>query len=520
MINTNGIPTMKHKDTMLIVDDVQINREILKKIFDDFNILEAENGEDALSKIRRYKTDISVILLDMVMPVMNGLAVLKEIQRDDELNEIPIIMTTASDERQYELMSIGLGAVDYVTKPIEVSLVRLRVASALQRKENERLRVQNKYLIVQREEELRHQEELRFVAEHDNLTGLYNKATFCLQVRQLIDENFDKEYAIVVFDVEKFKIINDMFGFAEGDKLLCYIAQTIKKVTMAEEAYCRLDSDNFALCANNSKERLEEILTNIDSEMKDYHLTFDIRIVIGCYIVKDKELSVGAMIDRAIMAKRTIKGKYENSIAFYDEKLRQALLREQKIVGQMKSALKSGQFKMFLQGQFNYSTGELIGAEALVRWVHPDDGIISPIDFIPIFERNGFIQKLDEYMWEQACATIRHWLDSRKRLVPLYVSVNISRMDIYNEKLCDDIYNLVKKYKIPPQYLKLEITESAYVQNPKQLIDLIENLREKGFIVEIDDFGSGYSSLNTLKDLHVDVLKLDMKFLEDKSKIE
>ncbi|MEG2158854.1 MAG: response regulator, partial [Clostridia bacterium] len=196
MINTNGIPTMKHKDTMLIVDDVQINREILKKIFDDFNILEAENGEDALSKIRRYKTDISVILLDMVMPVMNGLAVLKEIQRDDELNEIPIIMTTASDERQYELMSIGLGAVDYVTKPIEVSLVRLRVASALQRKENERLRVQNKYLIVQREEELRHQEELRFVAEHDNFPGLYNKATFCLQVRQLIDENFDKEYAI------------------------------------------------------------------------------------------------------------------------------------------------------------------------------------------------------------------------------------------------------------------------------------------------------------------------------------
>ncbi|MEG1931207.1 MAG: EAL domain-containing protein [Anaerovorax sp.] len=504
------------KETMLVVDDVEMNREMLKSIFEDFNIIEAVNGEEALEKMRAFKIDISVVLLDIVMPLKDGLEVLSEMQFDDEINGIPVIITSGANEIEHGLKAIELGAMDYVTKPIEPALVKLRVASALQKRDNERLRVQNQYLLVQREEELRHQEEMRYITEHDALTGIYNRAVFYREVQRLITENEKNEYMIISFDVERFKIINELFGFQEGDRLLCYIAEKMRNYASPDEVFCRMDGDNFALCTRNCPKRIEKILEEVERDMAAYTLPFEVEIVLGCYVIRDKELSVETMLDRAVMVKRSIKGKYQKHIAFYDDELRQALLHEQQIVSQMENALQDGQFKVYLQAQYNYTTGALIGSEALVRWIHPEKGMIPPIEFIPIFERNGFILRLDEYMWEESCKCIRKWLDLK--MVALPISVNISRMDIYNETLCNVIYGLIEKYHISPDYLRLEITESAYVQNPKQLIEAVESLRNHGFTVEIDDFGSGYSSLNTLKDLQVDVLKLDMKFLEDKGK--
>ncbi|MEG2622038.1 MAG: EAL domain-containing protein [Clostridia bacterium] len=515
MIKDPPRPSKKCRETMLVVDDIAINRAVLKSLFEDFDVLEAVNGQDALITLKAFKSRIAVVLLDIVMPVMDGLDVLREMQRDRELSGIPVIITSGADEMEHGLKAISLGAMDYVTKPIEPALVKLRVASALQKRENERLRVQNQYLLVQREDELRHQKELRHLAEHDALTGLYNRGAFYRQVQQMLLERPDTRYLLIAFDVERFKMINELFGFHEGDRLLCYIAAHIRDVARPGEAFCRLDGDNFALCLVDHPTRMAEILTLIEREMKAYPLGFHVKIILGCYEIPDRSLSVEAMLDRALMAKRSIKGKYKKQLAYYDDELRQDLLHEQQVLSQMESALAGDQFKMYLQAQYNYATGELIGAEALVRWAHPENGLIPPSDFIPIFERNGFIQRLDAYMWDQACQTIRRWLDTGRRAVPLYVSVNLSRMDIYNEMLCDILCGLVQKYQIAPRQLKLEITESAYVQNPQQLVSVVERLRAHGFIVEIDDFGSGYSSLNTLKDLHVDTLKLDMKFLDD-----
>ncbi|MEG0309559.1 MAG: EAL domain-containing protein [Eubacterium sp.] len=508
---------MSKRNMMLIVDDIDLNRELLKLIFDEFNIIEAINGEDALDKLRTFKTEISVMLLDIIMPVKDGIEVLKEMRKDNAISRIPVIITSAADELENGLKAIALGAMDYVTKPIEPAFVRLRVASVLQRRENERLQVQNEYLLMQREEELRHQKQLRYLAEYDTLTGIFNKRTFCNRVYQLLAQNKTEEHMIITFDIEGFKMINEMFGFDEGDRLLCYIAEKTKKNALPEDVLCRLDGDNFALCTAYYPERIgaiEAILDNINAGLKGYPLHFKVKIMLGCYVVNDRTLSVESMIDRALIVKRSIKGKYQMQCAFYNDTLRQELLYEQEIINQMEPALAEGQFRMYLQAQYNYATGELMGAEALVRWQHPKRGLIAPNEFIPIFERNGFILRLDEYMWEQACQCVRRWIDEENRISPLYISVNISRTDLYNENLCEFICDLVKKYEIEPQYLKLEITESAHVEDPIQLISVVEHLRKHGFIVEIDDFGSGYSSLNTLKDLQVDVLKLDMRFLD------
>lgn len=188
-------------------------------------------------------------------------------------------------------------------------------------------------------------------------------------------------------------------------------------------------------------------------------------------------------------------------------------MEEQELINEMDDALKSGQFILHFQPQVSYESGALIGAEALVRWNHPRKGLIMPDRFIPLFERNGFISKLDEYVWEQCCAYMRAWLDREEKLLPVSVAVNISRFDIYDPHLCEKIGAMVARYSLPPTALKLEITESAYMENPQQLISVVKQMQSAGFTVEMDDFGAGYSSLNTLKDVPVDILKLDVRFL-------
>lgn len=233
---------------------------------------------------------------------------------------------------------------------------------------------------------------------------------------------------------------------------------------------------------------------------------------IGRYPVEDKTISVSAMYDRAIIAEMSVKRRFDVNIAQYEETMRQHILREQEIINEMNFALKSQQFEVWFQPQYNHSSGALIGAEALVRWRHPQKGLISPGLFIPVFEKNGFIYELDKYVWEQTCIYLKKWMQTEHSQLP--VSVNISRYDIFRDDLVDVLIGLVDKYQIPVELLRLEITESAFSQSTGQIIRITKQLMDYGFTLEIDDFGSGYSSLNTLKDVTADILKLDMRFLE------
>ena len=244
----------------------------------------------------------------------------------------------------------------------------------------------------------------------------------------------------------------------------------------------------------------------------------DVRNIVmkwGVYTVTDRTLSVEQMCDRALLAARSIKGQYGKYFSVYDDALRDKLLKDQAITDSMETALAQGQFQIYLQPKYRIEDETLVGAEALVRWIHPEWGVQSPAEFIPLFEKNGFITKLDQYVWDRACAALRDFDD--RGFAPVSVSVNVSRADIYNADLADILMKTVKKYDLPPARLHLEITESAYTENPKQIIDTVRRLRELGFVIEMDDFGSGYSSLNMLNEMPIDILKLDMKFIQSET---
>lgn len=231
------------------------------------------------------------------------------------------------------------------------------------------------------------------------------------------------------------------------------------------------------------------------------------------YEITDRTVPVELMCDRAVGVVDTIKGIYDQYVAVYDDTIRDILLREQAITDAMETALSENQFIVYFQPKHSLNDDRMAGAEALVRWIHPEWGFMSPGEFIPLFEKNGFIRRLDEYVWESVCEKLHEWKDKGYSIVP--VSVNVSRADIYHSDLVDKFCRLIEKYEIDPSYLHLEITESAYTENPEQIISTVEELRNKGFVIEMDDFGSGYSSLNMLGEMSLDILKLDMKFIRN-----
>ncbi len=347
----------------------------------------------------------------------------------------------------------------------------------------------------------------------DTLTGLYRRKLFLKRAEKMVRQHTAGYYVISCFDIDKFKVINDLYGTKMGDTVLIHIANIFKEIfERIGGIACRVSADNFAVLYPReylySKE-LKEVSRRasvIDT------LSQPIIFSIGRYIIEDLSLSASGMFDRAMIAKATVKGRYDEHIATYDESMRKHILGEQEIVNEMKKALLENQFEVWYQPQFNYATGALIGSEALVRWRHPVKGFIPPARFIPIFEKNGFVYELDKYVWEQSCAFLHESLAHGKKPVP--ISVNISRCDIFREGLVEFIIGLVHKYELPTELLRLEITESAFVKSTDQIIKIIKAFKAYGFTMEIDDFGSGYSSLNTLKDIPADILKLDMKFLE------
>ena len=235
----------------------------------------------------------------------------------------------------------------------------------------------------------------------------------------------------------------------------------------------------------------------------------------GIYSVESQTVTVDQMCDRALLAARSIKGQYGIYFAAYDDKLRDELLRQQAIIDSMETALEEGQFLVYLQPKYRICDETMAGAEALVRWKHPEWGFQSPAEFIPLFEKNGFITKLDQYVWDKTCCYLRRWDDEGYPPVP--VSVNVSRADIYHADIADIMVRTVSKYGLTPSRLHLEITESAYTEDPGQIIETVSHLRELGFVIEMDDFGSGYSSLNMLNQMPIDILKLDMTFIRSET---
>lgn len=385
----------------------------------------------------------------------------------------------------------------------------------LQRMIDDKKHLQGGYFVIQdRTEEINNLKEEQYLATHDSLTGLYNKDYFCEVAKRYLEKYPEMDFLVLCTDVKEFKIINDSFGTKTGDVILKNIARMLREELPGAVACGRIGYDIFSVLMPKKIFR-ESFFTDRTNKnfLTGVEKAFSFPVVchVGVYEVADKELPVSVMCDRARMAISTIKEDYHQRIAYYDDEMRAEIIKEQELIRDFDKALEEGQIKMYLQPQMSVQ-GALLGAEALVRWHHPEKGFISPGEFIPIFEKNGIISDIDRYVWEQACKRLKEWKELGRD--DIYISVNISPRDFHFLNVYQTFVELVKKYDIEPKNLKLEITETAIVMDFNRQMELITRLRQNGFVVEMDDFGSGYSSLNMLKDLHVDILKIDMAFLK------
>ena len=483
------------KKQILVVEDNDLNREMLVEILSDqYAVLETRNGQEALEILRRQGEEIALILLDMMMPVMDGFAFLDQIKVDNTLALIPVIVMTQSNNEDDEVIALAHGATDFVPKPYRPQVILHRVASIINLRENAAMVNAFKY---------------------DRLTGLYSKEFFYRKVQEQLRENPDRAYTIVSSNIENFKLYNDTFGAPAGDRLLREIADSFRMLVGADGICGRFSADRFLCLRESSKERLDRnrFLGETQDTLPD-HLK-SVIMKWGIYEITDPSVPVEKMCDRALLAVDCIKGQYNQPFAVYDDALRSKLLREKAITDAMETALEQGQFIVYLQPKYSLRNDRLVGAEALARWNHPEWGTMAPGEFIPLFEKNGFITRLDRYVWEQVCILLRDWKEKGYPSLP--VSVNMSRADVYQANLLDTLGGLVSKYGIEPAQLHLELTETAYTENPAQIISTVGLLRNRGFIIEMDDFGSGYSSLNMLNQMKLDVLKLDMRFIQSET---
>ena len=346
----------------------------------------------------------------------------------------------------------------------------------------------------------------------DAATGLLGKEAFFDEAAAYLRHSGARDVSIVCFDVDHFKLFNDLHGLDCGDELLRYLGRALALRFSPDGAQplARLAADTFAMCATGIRpERVERILVDISSECPN---GIDAIVRAGVYRIEDPASPVSIMCDRAVIALRTVKGSYFDRVALYDPGMREALVLEREVVAGVESALREDRIELFLQPKCNIRTGKIVGAEALARWRHPERGIVAPGEFIPLIERNGLVRSLDLRVWEKTAAWIRGLIDEGVQPVP--VSVNVSRADIYLVDVAAELHALVERYGIEPSLIEVEITESAYSERPDRIVAAFDELAERGFTVLMDDFGSGYSSLNMLKDINVDVLKIDMRFLD------
>ena len=480
---------MGRRKYVLIVDDCQQDRMAVADVLrSDYDILEACNGKQALEILSRKRAQISLIMLDLMMPVMDGYEFLEMYRKRKEYSYLPVVVCTTEDDPEREQKMLELGAWDFVLKNSSPGIMRLRAGNAIEKSK------------------------VRFL-EYDFLTGIYGQQKFYQATRELLDQRAGANFAFIHFDIDRFRIINTLYGSKEGDRLIHFVAGAIRKVMTAygRGTYGRLGGDVFGMCVPyEDGAAIYHILEGIRAEIRKHSVHYYLETCAGIYLVDDPDMEVAAMHDNAEIAAAQCKGQYMVHDVLYTEEIGQKVLREQHIIDEMDAALAEQQFIVYFQPKYQLKKMAPYGAEALVRWKKPSGEIVLPNEFIPIFERNGFITKLDYYVWEKVCQFIDSELSQGRNPAP--ISVNVSRVNLYNPDFMDSLIDLIHRYHIPPHYLNLELTESVFSEDAELIQRAVNYLHDAGFTILMDDFGSGYSSLNILKDVDLDVLKIDMKF--------
>ena len=479
---------------VLIVDDQEINRDVLEGTLLEagYETICAENGEEALQAIRAHRERLSIVLLDLMMPVMNGFEVLETVQNDEFLRKIPIIVLTA--ERSAELQALQMGASDFIPKPFdEQEVILARVSRVV---------------------ELSEGRQLISAAERDKLSMLYTRNFFMEYAERIFQYHSELHMDAVVINIEQFHSINALNGRSFGDRVLQVIGEEINAfLTEIEGIASRFEADRFAIYCMQQPDYYA-LLNRFQDRVNNLTRKVSIRLRMG---VKTWQKGVEplVMFDHARAACNRVRGDFQNPLMFYDDDMRMKELLNQRLLNDLHSAADERQFKVFYQPKYDIQADppRLASAEALIRWKHPELGMISPGEFIPLFEGNGLISVVDNFVWKEAAAQITAWREKYGFTLP--VSVNVSRADVFDPTLVERLAELVESNGLDYGSIKLEVTETAYADDANQVLDVIRRLRERGFEIEMDDFGSGYSSLNMLSDMPVDVLKMDMKFIRN-----
>ncbi len=494
MYTTDQNKESDKRKLILIADDEMINRSILGgALSDDYDVIYATDGMETLDKIKENKSDLALVLLDLIMPGMNGLDILKELQSTEATQNIPIIVLTSDHDAEVESLSIG--AVDFIPKPYPpMSVIRARITRTI---------------------ELFEDRHLLSSLERDPLTGVYKRDFFFKYADQYDQKHPDKEMDAVIIDISHFHIINERFGSAYGNRILRIIGENLHDaIQVLDGIVCRKEADTFMIYCPHGTDYDQLLKTASEGLYDDGKPSNRVRLRMGIYMNVDKSIDMSRRFDRAKLAADTIKNIATDSIGIYDDAFSEAELYKEKLIEDFHDAIEARQFEVFYQPKFDITKEPpvLSSAEALVRWNHPTLGLISPSEFVPLFEENGLINELDRYVWQTAADQLKAFKDKLGTAVP--VSVNVSRIDLFDPDIADTLERIVKGNGLDPHELLLEITESAYADDSERIIQTVNELRDKGFKIEMDDFGTGYSSLNSLSTLPIDVLKMDMSFLK------
>lgn len=479
------------KKTILVVDDEEINRAILSAILEgEFHVLEASDGKQALDILNKGDHKIDLVLLDIFMP-MDGREVLKIRQKDQALKQIPFFVCTS--DKNIEEECFLLGANDFVKKPYEnADIVIARIKRMIELYEDRSI--------------------LREV-EREKLTNLYNREFFKKYAQQFDALFPDVPKDLLSISIDRFSLIHELYGKEVSDKILLTIAKQLLEFLSVGNGLAGKDAESTFMVYCEHHEDYEALPKLLNDAIKHAANDINVSLRIGVYPFVSPSLDKDIALERTKATADTLINDYAKSIAIYNEEKQAKALHREELIDVFPQALKEEQFQLYFQPKYKVQNEKsvLSSAEVLIRWISPKFGFVSPGEFIPVFEENGLIGKLDAYILEKAAIYMRKWKEEYGIEIPL--SVNLSRVDIYRPNLVEEIIKYVDSNGVDRSNYYIEITESAFVEDSKAVIPVIDKIRSSGFKVEIDDFGSGYSSFGALADLPFDVLKIDMQFI-------
>ncbi len=493
-------PEVEKTPLILIADDDPSMRLVLRYTMEQcgYDVLEAANGLEAIDAVIQQTPNL--ILMDAVMPEMDGFVATEEIKKMIECENTPILMATSLDDDHSISRAFAVGACDYITKPFNWSVLKHRTARMLNAANAER--------------------KIRHLAYHDVLTGLPNRMLFMDRIGQAISRSRreNSPFALLFIDIDHFKVINDSMGHEAGDKLLKIVSKRLTDVLRKTDTVARLGGDEFTIIIEGveslsavevvSKNILNVLDLSIEINKKNVHIGGSIGIAMYPEDGKD----FGALLKNADTAMYRSKEMGRQTFQFYTHEMSLKAMQRLDLENQIRDGLKNEEFVVYYQPKVNLTSGQCLGMEALVRWNHPEKGIVSPFEFIPLAEETGLIIQLDEWVMRSACQQFKKWRDTGYPVNNL--SVNVSARHFKEGGLLAHCKKIIEQSELASKYLEIELTESALVDNYASAKEILNEIHQMGIRIALDDFGTGYASMSYLKDFPFDTIKLDRSFVQ------